>query len=65
MKLVNISKEEFKKFDKKDYVKFKKNRYEYDVLVEDKVEFARKYDAQIIDKPTIEDIMLIYIKGEK
>lgn len=63
--IVKCSEEEFKKFDKKDYVKFKKNRYEYDVLVEDKVEFARKYDAQIIDKPTIEDIMLIYIKGEK
>ena len=46
-------------------MKFKRNRYEYDILVEDKVEFARKYDAQIIDKPTIEDIMLIYIKGEK
>ena len=63
--IVKCSEEEFKKIDKKDYVKFKKNRYEYDVLVEDKVEFARKYDAQIIDKPTIEDIMLIYIKGEK
>lgn len=63
--IVKCSEEEFKKFDKKDYVKFKKDRYEYDVLVEDKVEFARKYDAQIIDKPTIEDIMLIYIKGEK
>ncbi len=63
--IVKCSEEDFKKFDKKDYVKFKRNRYEYDILVEDKVEFARKYDAQIIDKPTIEDIMLIYIKGEK
>ena len=36
-----------------------------EILVENKNEFKRKYDIQIIDKPTIEDIMLIYIKGEK
>lgn len=63
--IVKCSDEEFKKIDKKDFVKYKKNRYEYDILVEDKIEFKRKYDIQIIDKPTIEEVMLIYIKGEK
>lgn len=63
--IVKCSEEDFNKFDKKDFVKFKKNRYEYDILVENKLEFAKKYDAQVIDRPTIEDIMLIYIKGEK
>lgn len=63
--IIKCSEEEFKKMDKKDYVKYKKNRYEYDILVEDKFEFKKKYDVSIIDKPTIEDIMLIYIKGEK
>ena len=46
-------------------MKCKKNRYECDVLVEDKKEFERKYELKVIDKPTIEDIMLIYSKGEK
>ena len=63
--IVKCSKEEFKKIDKKDYLKFKVNRYEYDVLVEDRAEFNRKYDFKIIGKPTLDDIMLIYIKGEK
>lgn len=63
--IAKCSKEEFKKIDKKDYLKFKVNRYEYDVLVEDRSEFKRKYDFKIIDKPTLDDIMLIYIKGEK
>lgn len=63
--LVKCSEEEFKNIDKKDFVKYKKNRYEYEVLVEDKFAFKKKYDIQIIDRPTIEDIMLIYIKGEK
>ena len=63
--IVKCSEEQFKKIDKKDYIKYKKNRYEYDVLIEDKYEFKKKYDISVIDKPTIEDIMLIYIKGEK
>lgn len=63
--IVKCSEEEFKNIDKRDFVKFKKSRYEYDVLVENKLEFVKKYSIQIVDKPTIEDIMLIYIKGEK
>lgn len=63
--IVKCTKEEFERIDKKDYVKFKENRFEYEVLVEDKIKFRRKYDFNIIDKPTLEDIMLIYIKGEK
>ncbi len=63
--IVKCSDDEFKKIDKKDFVKFKKNKYEYDVLVENKFEFKKKYEFEIIDKPTIDEIMLIYIKGEK
>lgn len=63
--IVKCSEEQFKKIDKKDYIKYKKNRYEYDVLIEDKYVFKKKYDISVIDKPSLEDIMLIYIKGEK
>lgn len=63
--IVKCSEEQFKKIEKKDYIKYKKNRYEYDVLIEDKYEFKKKYEISIIDKPSLEDIMLIYIKGEK
>ena len=63
--IVKCSEEEFKKIDKKDYVKFKKNKYGYEVLVENKINFKRKYEFEVVDKATLEDIMLIYIKGEK
>ena len=63
--IVKCSEEQFKKIDKKDYIKYKKNRYEYDVLIENKYEFKNNYDISVIDKPSLEDIMLIYIKGEK
>ena len=63
--IVKCSEEQFKKIDKKDYIKYKKNKYEYDVLIENKYEFKNNYDISVIDKPSLEDIMLIYIKGEK
>lgn len=63
--IVKCSEEEFKKIDKKDFVKYKKSKYEYDILVENKYEFRKKYNIEIIDKSSLDDIMLIYIKGEK
>ena len=63
--VLNCAEEEFKKLDKKDYIKFKKNKYEYEVLVENRNEFRKKYDFGVIDRASIESIMLIYIKGEK
>ena len=54
-----------KEFDKSDFVKFKKNKYEYDVLVENKANFNKKYNIEVMDKANIDDIMYIYIKGEK
>ena len=63
--IVKCTKEDFEKIDKKDYIKYRKHKYEYDILVENKEEFKRKYDIQIIDKPSIEDIMVMYVKGGK
>ena len=63
--IARCSKEQFEKIKKEDYIKYKKNRYEYDVLLENKYEFRKNYNISVIDKPSLEDIMLIYIKGEK
>jgi len=63
--IARCTEEEFNKIGKDDFIKYKKNKYEYDVLVKDKFEFRKKYNIEIIDKPSIENIMIIYIKGEK
>ena len=63
--IAKCSEEQFKEVDQKDYINYKKSKYEYELLIENRMEFKRKYDVQIIDKPSIEDIMLIYIKGDK
>ena len=63
--IVKCEENDFKNFNKNDYIKYKKSKYGYDVLIENRNDFKRKYNILVIDKPTIEDIMLIYIKGEK
>ncbi len=62
--IAKCSKEEFEKIDKNDYIKCKKNKYDIELLVENKLKFKNKYDIEIIDKPSIEEIMIMYIKGE-
>lgn len=55
----------FPNIDKTDIVSFKKNKYNYEILVNNKEEVKRKYKDCVIDKITLEDLMLLIIKGEK
>ncbi len=63
--IVKCSKQDFEKFDKGDYVKFRKSKYQYEVLIEDVKKFKRKYNTAVIDKITLDDLMLLMIKGEE
>ena len=63
--ILKCSQEEFEKIDKKDFIKYKKNKYQYDVLIENRKEFNKKYKVNIIDKITLEELMLLMVKGEK
>ena len=55
----------FSKIDEQDYIRFKQEKYQYEVLTDNKENIIKKYDITTIDKPSIEDIMLLYVKGEK
>ena len=63
--IIKCSKEDFDKLDKSDYIKYKKEKYQYEVLTDDKYKIKQKYNIATIDKPSIEEIMLLYIKGDK
>lgn len=63
--IIKCSKDDFLKIDSKDYIKYKKEKYQYEVLTNDKNNIIKKYNITTIDKPSIEEIMLFYIKGEK
>ena len=60
-----FEKEDFSKIALDDYVSYKKGKYQYEVLIRDKNVFKKKYGITSIDKPSIDDIMLFYIKGER
>ena len=62
--IVKCSEKDFNKFQKEDYLKCRKNKYDYDVLVENRKEFKKKYKELVIDKITLEDLMVLMIKGE-
>ena len=63
--IIKCSKEDFSKIDEQDYIRFKQEKYQYEVLTDNKENIIRKYNITTIDKPSIEDIMLLYVKGEK
>lgn len=62
--LVKCSEQQFAVINKKDYLKYIKNKYEYEVLVENKNEFIKKYEGFTVDKVSLDEIMLVFIKGE-
>jgi ABC-2 type transport system ATP-binding protein len=57
--------DKFDTIDKNDIVSYKKNKYNYDILVNDKKLCEKKYKDYVIDKITLEDLMLLIIKGDK
>ena len=63
--IAKCSKEDFSRLDGKDYIRYKKEKYQYEVLSSNRDNIRKKYNITTIDKPSIEDIMLFYIKGEK
>ncbi len=63
--IVKCTEKEFKTINKKDYIKYKKNKYEYEVLVPNKKDFKAKYNIGVIDKITLDELMVLMIKGEE
>ena len=54
----------FEKMDRADIVAYRKQDFEWQILVENRTEAQRKYPNSIIDPATLDDIMLLFIKGE-
>ncbi len=62
--VAKCTEKDFEKIDKKYVVKYKKNKYDYEVLITNVKDVKRKYKNLVIDKALVEDIMLLYVKGE-
>ena len=55
----------FPNIDKKDIIAYIKTKYAYEILVSNKEQASKKYKSCVIDKITLDDLMLLIIKGEK
>ena len=62
--IIKCKDNQFEKIDKKDIIKYKKNRYDYEILVSNKKECQKKYKDLVIDNASLESIMLLIVKGE-
>lgn len=60
--ILNVNKEDFDKIDKKDIIRYKENRLDYMVLIY-KENFKEKYNDYKLGITTLDDIMLLYIRG--
>ena len=63
--ILKCSIEDFKKLDKNDILKYQKNKYNYEVLIKNKNALKKKYKGMVIDKITLDELMVLMIKGEE
>lgn len=62
--ILRCKKDVFDKMAKEDCVAYRKTEYQYEVLVKDKKKMAAKYKGAVVDAVSLDEIMLIYVKGE-
>lgn len=63
--ILKCGKNEFSEIDAKDIIAYKELDYELQVLIKDKEAIKKKYSDLYIDNITIDEIMYLYIKGER
>lgn len=56
---------QFQQIDKSDMLAWKKEDYQYNVLLKDRRRAAQKYKDLVVDVPNIDEIMLMYVKGKR
>lgn len=61
--IMRCDEDEFAKIEDEDKVAYIKNKYSYDILIEDVTKKKTKYKNCVIDKITLESLMLLMIKG--
>ncbi len=54
----------FDEIDKSEILAYRKEDYQWNVLVADKQKARRRYKNTVVDDATIDDILLLYVKGE-
>ena len=56
---------QFDTLDQSDIISYRKMDYEWQILVSDRERMQKKYPKALVVPATIDEIMLLYVKGEK
>lgn len=62
--IIKCGASQFDKIDKKDMIAYRKMDYEWQILISDRKAAVKKYPKVMIIPVTIDEIMLLYVKGE-
>lgn len=62
--IVKCGMDQFDMFDKQDIIAYRKMDYEWQILINDRKAIQKKYPRAMIVPTTIDEIMLLYVKGE-
>lgn len=62
--VLHATPEQFASIQKTDYSGYRKSRFSIEMLVKDREAIQRRFPEAIIDRATLEDIMLYTVKGE-
>lgn len=65
MGILKCGEEDFRRLEDGEYIRYRKNQFGFEVLVNNKAAIQKKYPDAVVDGVTIEEIMLFYVKGEK
>ena len=63
--VVKCSKKDFKDFEREDYISARVTDFGAEVMVSDRDRTAKKFSGAVIDKTTLEEIMLFYVNRDK
>ena len=63
--VVKCSKRDFKDFEREDYISARVTDFGAEVMVSDRDKAAKKFSGAVIDKTSLEEIMLYYVNRDK
>ncbi len=62
--IIKCKESQLNTLDKKEILAYRKQDYEWQVLISNRETAQKKYPEMVIDPATIDDIMLLYVRGE-
>ena len=65
MGIVKCGARAFNDMDKSHIIRYRKSNYNYEVLIDNRPEFMKHNNETVVERCTVDDIMLFYVRGER